>query len=451
MATVVLPYGKKQVAFGLNWLELTNASLANAETRQYAQEVNARRVVLMSERNVAVCGLAVQPTLRASKGQKPVPRTKALSGALMFARAVRDQPHAMLIEQIPQGPMIVVLVRNGLPVPGWDRIGPQETLLREVRSYLENLPPADPVRLYGPGAEAFADIGMAVDSKSFKDLAQALPSVDLKSLELGGLPTDWKKVVGAVAALSMALGILAWLASDYLDELSTQAKNQSEKAAESQQQINQQKALAQQMEDRLNEALRVPAREFVLRRLAALRVIPDRRAGWKLLSVSCEHDCQALWSRESGTYQSFLAGLPGNSADLDGAGGIRSRIVISEQSAAGEGKVPVTSLPTQKDNLVDAGSVFQRFTNVGATEARLMPPVATAMPAVTPSSPSSPAPTAAMPPAYLIGEWTLAGPLHLIQPLAEALPANFSATSLAVQPSDTASSFTLKGKFYVRP
>jgi hypothetical protein len=56
-----------------------------------------------------------------------------------------------------------------------------------------------------------------------------------------------------------------------------------------------------------------------------------------------------------------------------------------------------------------------------------------------------------MPPAYLIGEWTLAGPLHLIQPLAEALPANFSAASLSVQPSDTASSFTLKGKFYVRP
>ena len=426
-------HGKAAYVSGLQWTPLEGSkslflqrSLAEGQ-RSYCSTADQSMVGLL---------LAVPRAPARVRG--PV-----LSVALMFAEALSQGGDEIFAFHVDESRSCFVALRGGMPVPGFDVIGPPEVIIERLVSYLD-LPHVDSVRRVG----AHDLLGAAAEAIDWDLLANTpVSGARLRAIH------DVRKFGMVLIGAALLFGAGAWGVMHKL-----QADRIAHEAALREAQ-DPNRVYDDQIDGRLRLVQGTGQAGFDCA-LAGLRQVPLSVAGWNLSRIDCSPSlCTAYWTRGFGSFADFAAARPASTVgdpefEPEGGGALPgTRIMTHHQTAAGgsaaaaaDHPTPLTrkSLPQKKTLQQSFFSYLQDLTlidvTVSAESAQLYG---------ADSIDSSQQSTIRKP--VVTGRWTITGPLWTLDSL--RIEPYQSVENLSIEfadPKNTKVQYKVSGRYYAK-
>ena len=308
--------------------------------------------------------------LRAMPRAPAKTRGPVLAIALVLAEGLSQGGDEVFAFHIAEGRSCFVALRGGIPVPGFDVVGPTDQILERLVTYLD-LPQLENVRRVG----AHDLLGSMAEPLDWDTLADVVSGrFRLRRI------LDYRRIAIVLGSVVVVCGLATWGILHKL-EADRLAQEEAARAAKDPNRVYEDQIAGklQQVQGNGQASLR--------RALGGLRRVPLRVAGWSLESVECSPSlCTARWARTFGSYADFAAALPasavgapeyqpGSGGNLPGAHIVTHHLTYDDDAdragrtvtAAASERLQRASLPTPKALREGFFSALQDLTLIACT------------------------------------------------------------------------------------
>lgn len=289
--STILPIDKKRsLALGLEWVLSQGAGI-----RQIAAENEALACIQLNHNDTATVGL--------SKQKLPRQATYSLAALMVNWAAAQNIPNAIFCIKVAENLYSVVGLLEGLPSPGYDRVGPLDEVRSLADKFVAHWRPIASLTCFSdePWDDEYQPISVDVFLELLDEKSHAAAA------RMGAIPVDLKKTALLAIVVLSTVGYFGW--DRYTQWQAEEAITVAEASQKSPQQLYDESlpgAFAK-VGWPLSEALRLADN--------LSQTLELERGGWRVQSLSCAQataSCQLKWLRSSktATFQTFLQDLP---------------------------------------------------------------------------------------------------------------------------------------------